>query len=672
MDVRCERCSTEYDFDDALVSERGTTVRCTNCSHQFKVYPARQLNQPERWVVRTTAGREFVYLSLRDLQKGIGDGQVGREDQLSRAGQAPRPLGAIAELEPFFRARREGDATPARATRTAVGVAPPAELGVAPFSPASANRPAEPEPEEPRPRQQTAPRFGSFPGSVPMSLAAKADPDEASEPDAPLEFSAVPPRGEDSDPPTVPRNSPLEDAPRAAAAPYRPRPVAPPLPTFGSARMSEPPAVAKPAPGEFLALPSGLDNLDPEDFEPPAALPPVRRVSVDAFPPNSLDFEDEGSAPGPTTRRSDAGREPTPQSGREPWAADGEEAARSEADRATAEVAADLLRPVTSQSRSAESSRRIRISTAREDFFTPSPREVRLEGNLSDPDYRFVTPSRARRATGRTIAGIVVLCVLALVAGTLVLRYRASLMGAPPPVQDERARTLVQAGLAALERGDLEGARTQLAKASALAEADPQVLVAWARLETVHADLAEQRVRLVRATDASLVGASMRAFERRLGAARAASEAAVRVAPTLPGAVRAEVQVLRMEKKLPAARARLLALANASGDPENAYVLATLDAAEAAPSHRAVAQRLRSLVSTEGELGLARARLIYELVELGEISAARSELHALELGGSHALQSELRALVTRAEVDGPSVAASSAPLEPLPSGSARP
>ena len=31
MDVTCERCGTEYDFDDALVSERGTTVKCTNC-----------------------------------------------------------------------------------------------------------------------------------------------------------------------------------------------------------------------------------------------------------------------------------------------------------------------------------------------------------------------------------------------------------------------------------------------------------------------------------------------------------------------------------------------------------------------------------------------------------------------------------------------------------------
>src|SRR5262249_49170904 len=31
MEITCNRCKTEYDFDDALVSERGTTVRCTNC-----------------------------------------------------------------------------------------------------------------------------------------------------------------------------------------------------------------------------------------------------------------------------------------------------------------------------------------------------------------------------------------------------------------------------------------------------------------------------------------------------------------------------------------------------------------------------------------------------------------------------------------------------------------
>src|SRR5882724_4824756 len=105
MDVRCSRCGTEYDFDDALVSERGTTVKCTNCGHQFKVYPGGGGGAPERWIVRKSSGRELVYTSLRDLQRAIAQRQVGPSDLLSRGGGHPlRALGAIAELEPFFHA----------------------------------------------------------------------------------------------------------------------------------------------------------------------------------------------------------------------------------------------------------------------------------------------------------------------------------------------------------------------------------------------------------------------------------------------------------------------------------------------------------------------------------------------------------------------------------------
>ncbi|MGB5812451.1 MAG: zinc-ribbon domain-containing protein, partial [Polyangiales bacterium] len=39
MDVTCERCGTEYEFDETLLSARGTSVKCTNCGHVFKVYP---------------------------------------------------------------------------------------------------------------------------------------------------------------------------------------------------------------------------------------------------------------------------------------------------------------------------------------------------------------------------------------------------------------------------------------------------------------------------------------------------------------------------------------------------------------------------------------------------------------------------------------------------------
>lgn len=126
MDVRCSRCGTEYEFDDALISERGTTVKCTNCGYQFKIYPgAGKGLPPERWVVRTASGRELVYTSLRELQRGIADKKVGASDLLSRGKQPPRPLGSIAELEPFFQVisgRKPGDSD--RVQRTLHGVAP--------------------------------------------------------------------------------------------------------------------------------------------------------------------------------------------------------------------------------------------------------------------------------------------------------------------------------------------------------------------------------------------------------------------------------------------------------------------------------------------------------------------------------------------------------------------
>jgi predicted Zn finger-like uncharacterized protein len=160
MDVRCSRCGTEYEFDDALISERGTTVKCTNCGFQFKIFPgAGKGLAPERWVVRTASGRELVYTSLRELQRGIADKKVGANDLLSRGKQTPRPLASIAELEPFFQAspvvRKPGELE--RAQRTLHGVAPPANslsaLGPAMASPAMPTR--APEPVAPAPLTAT-------------------------------------------------------------------------------------------------------------------------------------------------------------------------------------------------------------------------------------------------------------------------------------------------------------------------------------------------------------------------------------------------------------------------------------------------------------------------------------------------------------------------------------
>jgi predicted Zn finger-like uncharacterized protein len=126
MDVRCNRCGTDYEFDDTLISDRGTTVQCTNCGYQFKIYPPKVgANPPERWQVRTAAGKDLIYTSLRDLQRAITEHKVGPKDLLSRGAQGGRPLGSIPELEPFFTSAGGLARGLQSVPRTLHGVAPP-------------------------------------------------------------------------------------------------------------------------------------------------------------------------------------------------------------------------------------------------------------------------------------------------------------------------------------------------------------------------------------------------------------------------------------------------------------------------------------------------------------------------------------------------------------------
>jgi predicted Zn finger-like uncharacterized protein len=129
MDVQCERCKTEYEFDDALVSGRGTTVRCTQCGHQFKVRaPDTRERASDEWRVRTASGQELTFLSLRELQRAILAKQVGRRDVLSRGTGPERALGTITELEPFFEGR-SSSRPPASAGRV------PPRIAIAPSIP---------------------------------------------------------------------------------------------------------------------------------------------------------------------------------------------------------------------------------------------------------------------------------------------------------------------------------------------------------------------------------------------------------------------------------------------------------------------------------------------------------------------------------------------------------
>lgn len=165
MDVRCEKCLTVYEFDDAKVGEQGVTVKCTQCGHLFKVKrrerpadwgapawaspkgaldritkpgiptlgaAATEPTEPLGWMIRRR-GEVVRFRELTTLQQWIVERKVDREDEISRSGEQWKQLGEIAELASFFHIVEQAarvEVTPPRAEAPArqaarVEVAPP-------------------------------------------------------------------------------------------------------------------------------------------------------------------------------------------------------------------------------------------------------------------------------------------------------------------------------------------------------------------------------------------------------------------------------------------------------------------------------------------------------------------------------------------------------------------
>ena len=128
MDVGCPKCQTEYELDDARVTEDGVTVKCTTCGHVFRVKkkqlvvtlpsrgdppinlstgPAAELPPapPSReWKLRQPNGNIFPCRDLTMLQKWIIENKVSRDDEISLSGETWKRLGNIPELASFFEA----------------------------------------------------------------------------------------------------------------------------------------------------------------------------------------------------------------------------------------------------------------------------------------------------------------------------------------------------------------------------------------------------------------------------------------------------------------------------------------------------------------------------------------------------------------------------------------
>ncbi|MBS1119502.1 MAG: family finger-like protein [Deltaproteobacteria bacterium] len=162
MDVRCEKCQTEYELDEARLKPGGVTVKCTNCGHMFKIRkrsntnigapavieqrPPTQsakipsvLKRPERtgptlppanvagasdaptldgstpverqWLIRLETGEQKSCRELVTLQQWIVAAVVSREALISRTGKTWKRLGDITELAQYFEIADEAKIT---------------------------------------------------------------------------------------------------------------------------------------------------------------------------------------------------------------------------------------------------------------------------------------------------------------------------------------------------------------------------------------------------------------------------------------------------------------------------------------------------------------------------------------------------------------------------------
>src|SRR4051794_22844716 len=102
MDVRCDRCQTEYELDDDSVSDAGASVQCTTCGHTFvvgrngvpidigtPVTPPGGLGDvggphAADWLLATEDGQTHRFRDLTTLQKWVVERKVTLDDRISQ------------------------------------------------------------------------------------------------------------------------------------------------------------------------------------------------------------------------------------------------------------------------------------------------------------------------------------------------------------------------------------------------------------------------------------------------------------------------------------------------------------------------------------------------------------------------------------------------------------
>lgn len=278
MDVACNRCHAEYEFDDALISERGTTVFCTNCGLQFKIFPREHKGAPEEWTLTPLAPgvAPRTFRSLRELQRAILDGDVQEGDLLARGGQLPRALGTIAELEPLLKRPRSVPPPPVKqASGTRIGVATAPVKRTASGTVMGLAAPRLPQFGAPTPPP------GSLPPVAEVAAAGAATPDQAAPPSA-----DEPPSADDPD--AIVPSSPPDSTAAPTPEPWQAPPTQTLRPKIQSVLSRAPVSAPSPEPASASA-PSSSSRLRASlSHSAPPSTPGGRARPPYAPPPDSV------------------------------------------------------------------------------------------------------------------------------------------------------------------------------------------------------------------------------------------------------------------------------------------------------------------------------------------------------------------------------------------------
>lgn len=638
MYVQCERCKTEYDFDDALVSGRGTTVKCTNCAYQFRVKRADGASdEADRWVVTTTGGQSLTFTSLKELQRAILAKLVGRGDELARGGAPLRKLGAIAELEPFFETAESGkaDAKPSPAAaearsnppRKRVSSRPPPIPGVVPSMLAPPPRRARSEPPNlgpMRPRIDTMRPEGDLAAAPPANLNGAQASDIS-----PLAQTR---RGENEGKETLAEN------PATELPPTQPKPVSP----TGTMLLGAP--ISELVDSDATAVDSA-NLLDSE--QETARINAQGEVVRPKPPPEQPKLDKTLAMEGEATPHRKSAPPPLPQPHRKsvpPPLPAAEKASAPPAAKASS------LAPKPPRTLSRPPLNEIEKTSP----LPPATRPVRRAAAYEE-DLDALPMNTPRGRLGGWVVAAILLGLVGVFGAYMGRSYLAKSVHASASAEplDPRAQQFLSAGEAALSQGDLDAAKESFDKASALADKDPRVLLPLARLATIRADVPWLRQRLISPAGAQVtaaqqadLNANKTQLDELAAKAKKAADDALAAAPDDPIALRVKVDALRIAGDRDAARALVGKVATNASQPDTAYVLGALDLAELDPPWSVVLERLRTAAAGEGGLGRARAALAYALARSGDAPAARQEADRLAgLAHPPPLVRELRAFI---------------------------